>query len=121
MAVGQVEQILGNLLRAGVLVAAIVVAAGGAMYLGQHGTELVDYHTFSAVEPNLRSLRGVLADAVALHSRGVVQLGLLLLVATPVARVIFSVYAFTRERDFTYVILTLFVLVVLLYGLVVEP
>jgi uncharacterized membrane protein len=116
----QVEQILGNLLRAGVLVAAAVVAAGGGMYLGQYGAAPVDYRTFRGVEQKLRSPRGILADALALHSRGVIQLGLLLLVATPVARVIFSVYAFARQRDFTYVILTLIVLAVLLYGLFVE-
>ena len=116
----QVEQVLGNLLRAGVLVAAFVVAAGGGMYLGQHGAEQVDYRVFHGVEENLRTPWGILTEALALHSRGVIQLGLLLLVATPVARVIFSVYAFARQRDFTYVVLTLVVLAVLLYGLFVE-
>jgi uncharacterized membrane protein len=116
----QVEQILGNLLRAGVLVAAAVVAIGGGMYLGEYGAAPVDYRVFRGVEQELRSPRGVLADALTLHSRGVIQLGLLLLIATPVVRVIFSVYAFARQGDFTYVILTLIVLAVLLYGLFVE-
>jgi uncharacterized membrane protein len=60
------------------------------------------------------------ADALALSSGGVIQLGLLLLVATPVARVIFSVFAFARQRDFTYVVLTLIVLAILLYSLFAE-
>jgi uncharacterized membrane protein len=46
-----------------------------------------------------------------------IQLGLLFLIATPVARVAFSVYAFMRERDKTYVIITLIVLAILLYSL----
>ena len=100
--------------------AAVVVAAGGGMYLGQHGAEHVDYRVFHGVDPNLRSPSGIVAEAFAMHSRGVIQLGLLLLIATPVARVIFSVFAFARQRDFTYVMLTLAVLAVLLYGLFIE-
>jgi uncharacterized membrane protein len=48
-----------------------------------------------------------------------VQLGVLLLIATPVARVAFSALAFARQRDYTYVALTLFVLAVLLCSLFV--
>jgi uncharacterized membrane protein len=60
------------------------------------------------------------ASALRFSSRGVIQLGLLLLVATPVARVIFSVFAFARQRDFTYVVITLIVLGVLLFSLFAE-
>jgi uncharacterized membrane protein len=113
----QVEQILGNLLRAGVVIAAFVVAIGGAMYLAEYGTALVDYHDFHGEPEELRHPAGILVGASALRTRGVIQLGLLLLVATPVARVIFSVFAFARERDWLYVLLTLIVLGVLLYSL----
>jgi uncharacterized membrane protein len=57
-------------------------------------------------------------DAIDMRSRGLVQLGLLLLVATPVARVVLSVFAFARQRNPTYVVLTLIVLAVLIYSLV---
>ena len=53
------------------------------------------------------------------RGRGIIQLGLLLLIATPIARVVFSVYAFARQRDRTYVLVTLVVLAVLLYSLIV--
>ena len=55
-----------------------------------------------------------------LGGRGIIQLGLLLLIATPVARVVFSVIGFVRQRDFVYVVLTLIVLAVLLYSLFIE-
>jgi uncharacterized membrane protein len=45
------------------------------------------------------------------------QLGLLLLIATPIARVMFSAVAFAMERDRMYVGFTLIVLAVLLYSL----
>ena len=44
-------------------------------------------------------------------------MGLLLLVATPVMRVIFSAAAFAFQGDRTYVIITLIVLAVLSYSL----
>src|SRR5260370_20811060 len=115
----KVEQFLGNLLRAGVLVAAGVVAFGGALYLARHGREPIDFHHFHSEPGDLRSPWGIVLAALACRGRGVIQFGLLLLIATPVARVIFSVYAFARQRDFTYVVLTLIVLAVLLYSLFV--
>jgi uncharacterized membrane protein len=45
------------------------------------------------------------------------QLGLLVLIATPITRVAFSVFAFFYERDWKYVVFTLIVLGLLLYSL----
>jgi uncharacterized membrane protein len=114
----RVEAILGNLLRAGVIIAATVVLVGGVFFLIRYGATSPDYRTFRGEPANLRSVSGILTDAVNLRSRGLIQLGLLLLVATPVARVVFSVFAFACQRDLTYVVLTLIVLAVLLYSLV---
>ena len=112
-----VEQVIGNLLRAGVLLAAAVVAAGGLFYLAQHGHTRMDYSSFRSEPLGLRTLTGIAQSAWRLESRGIIQLGLLLLIATPITRVIFSAVAFALERDFTYVFLTLIVLAVLLYSL----
>ena len=57
------------------------------------------------------------ANCTTTRGRGLIQLGVLLLIATPVARVVFSAWAFARQRDWTYVLVTLFVLAVLLFGL----
>ena len=46
-----------------------------------------------------------------------IQLGLLLLIATPILRVAVSTFDFLRERDWLYVTVTLIVLAVLIYGL----
>jgi uncharacterized membrane protein len=112
-----VEQIIGNLLRVGVLLAAGVVAIGGVIYLARHGSQPINYRGFRGEPDDLRNPVGVAKDAFAFSGRGVIALGLLLLVATPVARVIFSVFAFASERDWTYVVITLIVLAVLLYSL----
>jgi len=109
---------MGNLLRAGVILAAAVVLVGGIFYLIHYGATSPDYRVFRGEPADLRSVSGIFADAIDLRSRGLIQLGLLLLVATPVARVVFSVFAFARQHDLTYVVLTLIVLAVLIYSLV---
>ena len=108
---------MGRLLQFGVVIAALVVFAGGILALIHHGPEKIDLSEFRPEPPALCSPEGVAAEAVAGQARGIIQLGLLLLIATPVARVAFSVYAFVRQRDWTYVLITLFVLAVLLWSL----
>jgi uncharacterized membrane protein len=83
----------------------------------RHGSDLPDYRAFRGEPADLRSLVGIAADALSFRSRGLIGLGLLVLIATPVARVAFSVYSFLRLRDFKYVLITLIVLALLLYSL----
>jgi len=113
----RVELIIGNLLRAGVILAAAIVAAGGAIYLLRHGSATPHYGVFLGEPEDLRSLRGIIRDVLAFRGRGIIQLGLLVLLATPVARVAFSVIAFALERDLLYVGVTLVVLAVLSFSL----
>lgn len=113
-----VEQLVGRLLQVGVLVAAVVVAIGGAMLLARYGRDRADFSTFDGESSTLRSLGSIVRLALAGDSRAIVQLGLVLLIATPVARVAFTLVAFILQRDRVYVLLTSFVLVLLAYGLI---
>ena len=114
----QVEAHIGTLLRVGVTLAASIVAIGAAFYLTRHGSELPDTRVFRGEPAELRSVAGILARVEALRGTGIIQLGLLALLATPVARVVLAAYAFARQRDRLYVTVTLFVLAVLLYSIV---
>ncbi|SRR5581483_3356204 len=111
------EDIIGNLLRLGVGLSAAVVLAGAVVYLGRHGIEHADYRSFHGEPSELRSLRGIVQSAMQFRGRGIIQLGLVMLIATPVARVAFSVIAFALERDRMYIIFTLIVLTILLLSL----
>lgn len=114
----QVEQIVGNLLRIGVLLSGIVVLIGGTLYLIQQGHEEVpDYTIFDGVPSNLKSPVSIVQEALAGRSLALIQLGLLLLIATPVARVLFTIFAFMVQKDYLYVGITLIVFVVLIYSL----
>jgi uncharacterized membrane protein len=114
----QVEQLVGNLLNFGVAASTAVLLAGAVLFLARHGGSAPDYRVFRGEPANLRGLVGIVNDARSLSGRGWIQLGLLLLLATPVARVTFTVFAFARQRDWTYVAVALFVLTALLYSLI---
>jgi len=111
------EIIIGSLLRAGVMLAASVVLIGGVLYEVRHGNELINYAAFHGEPEQFRKVPAILDDAISLHGRSIIQLGLLLLIATPIARVAFSAIAFAIEKDYMYVVITLIVLAVLLYSL----
>jgi uncharacterized membrane protein len=107
------EQLVGNLLRLGVLVAAAVTLLGGIAYLLQHGGVAVSYRAFRGEPPMLRTIAGILAGVAARDSRAVVQLGIVLLIATPIARVLLTLIAFAIRRDWLYVVITAVVLALL--------
>lgn len=114
----RIEQFLSQLLRAGVLLASATVLAGGVVYLIRYGAEPADYQFFRGEPSVFSSPVGVASAVLSGSSRGIIQLGLLLLIATPVARVAFSLLAFLLQRDLTYVIVTLFVLAGLTYSFI---
>jgi uncharacterized membrane protein len=117
----KVEDLIGNLLRTGVLLSAFVVFCGGVVYLARHGNEPADYRVFHGEPSDLRTIPGVLREALSFQGRGIIQLGLLLLIATPVARVGLSILGFAAERDRMYVGFAAIVLVILLYSLFGSP
>jgi uncharacterized membrane protein len=111
------EVTIGKLLRFGVLLAAAWVLAGGIHYLIQFHGGRPDYKVFRGETADLRYLREIVRGAIEFNARAFIQLGLLLLIATPVARVAFSVIGFALEKDWMYVGITLIVLALLIYSL----
>jgi uncharacterized membrane protein len=108
---------VGNLLRTGVSLAAAVVLFGGVIYLVRHGRSPADYRVFQGEPTDLKSLGGIVREAIGFRGRGIIQFGLLLLIATPVARVALAIWGFAAEHDRLYMIFTAIVLIVLLYSL----
>jgi uncharacterized membrane protein len=108
---------VGGILRLGVFVSGAVIALGLVPFLVREGARHADYHMFRGESASFRTVTGVLADAAHADPRGIMQLGVLLLIATPVARVALCLVEFTRERDRLYVGVTLVVLLTLSWGL----
>jgi uncharacterized membrane protein len=111
------EDLISRLLRSGVMTAAGVVVLGAIIFLARHGTEPANYRVFAGEPTNLRYWRGIFHAAIAGRGRGIIQMGLLILLLTPVARVVFAAFAFAAERDWLYVGVSIFVFLVLLYSL----
>jgi uncharacterized membrane protein len=97
-----IERQMGRLLQAGVLVSATVMAIGGILYLAQHGADT----------PNLGKFR----KAEWTSSTRLLQSGILLMIATPILRVVFSVFAFARAKDWLYAGLGATVLTLIMWG-----
>jgi uncharacterized membrane protein len=113
----RMETIMGRLLQVGVLTAAGVVLGGGISYLQDHARERSNYRVFTATPVQLRHPAALLQGLGRGNSDAIIELGILLLVATPICRVIFAVIGFAMERDRLYVAISLTVLAVLLLGM----
>lgn len=113
----RLEVVLGNLLRTGVMLSAAVVVAGACVYLSRHAHESANYRVFQGEPSEFRTIPGVIHSVINGRGRGLIQLGLLFLIATPIGRVAFSIAGFALERDWMYVGFTVIVLLVLLYSL----
>lgn len=111
-----VERMVGLVLRGGVLAAATVTCAGGALFLSRHGADPVAYSVFAGEPATLRSIAGIVRGAAELRGEWIIAFGLLLLIATPIARVALLLVVFGREKDRLYVAISGVVLAVLLLG-----
>ncbi len=113
----RLQSMVSFVLRLGVNLAAAIVLLGAVVFLHRHAHELPHYAVFRGEPSDLRTIGGIVRDAAAFSGRGLIQLGLLVLVATPVARVALSLVVFAVQRDRAYVVVTLIVLALLLLSL----
>jgi uncharacterized membrane protein len=114
----QLEISIGKMLRFGVVLSAAVVFVGGVLYLRSPNSPAPSYVHFVAEDATLRSISGVLPGLARFDAASVIQLGLLLLIATPIARVAFCIVGFGRQRDIMYFAISALVLAILIYSLV---
>ena len=113
----KLEVAIGRMLQAGVFLAAAVTLTGGILYLLRATGQRPDYTHFQGVAEALRTPAGILREVRRGDANGIIQLGLLLLIATPIARVVLAAVGFAFERDRMYVVVSLIVLAVLLFSL----
>ena len=99
------DRIVGIVLRSGVVLAAAVVLIGGVLWLASHGAA-PDHRKFAGAPDHFRHVGGIVHGAVALDPLSIIQFGLILLIATPIVRVIACLAGFAAERDWTYTIVS---------------
>jgi uncharacterized membrane protein len=108
------QSVIGWILRAGVLVSMSVVFIGGVVYLYRHGQTHVDYSTFKGVPDFVGSIGGILNGIITGRGRAIIQAGIILLIATPIIRVVFSAIGFVMEKDYLYLGITILVLLIIM-------
>lgn len=113
----QMSSVMGSLLRVGVVVSALLVVLGGLLFFIQHPHDTFNYSDFKGEPARFKKVNLIIQESLNFRGRSIIQLGLILLIATPVARVIFSLLGFLFEKDWTYVIITFIVLTILLNSL----
>jgi uncharacterized membrane protein len=113
----RIETLVGTMLRTGVMIAATVVLAGGVLFLVQNRGPRTNFHRFHGEPAHLMRLSGIVHGVATGDARSIIMLGLLLLIATPVARVGMCVAGFVFERDRLYVAISGLVMAILLYSL----
>lgn len=115
-----VQLILGTLLRVGVLVSTGVVILGGIIFLIEHRNDSVSLHNFVPEQSRFASVAAILGGLKQFDGLAIIQFGVLLLIFTPIARVVFSIFSFLMEKDYMYVGIGLIVLCVIITSLYLD-
>ena len=114
----EIEVSVARMLLIGVTISAALVCCGGGLYLCSQSMTVPDYTHFRGQNAEWHGLAAVIHGAIRMNAASVIELGLLLLIATPVARVVLCVVGFLRQRDWLYVAVSTLVLAILFYSLV---
>ena len=106
-----IQQLIGNTLRWGVILACLLATIGGVYYLMEHGLDPVpDYRHFdiasAAAQTNYTTLGGLWQGILHGDAASCVQVGVIVLILTPIARVVLSLFDFIVEQDWLYVSIT---------------
>lgn len=106
------QAVLGWVLRIGVIVSVSIVFFGGVVYLYRHGSEMPNHTKFTGI-PDFTKLNGIVQGILDFRGRSIIQLGIILLIATPILRIVFSIVGFILEKDRLYIFISLLVLFII--------
>lgn len=110
----KLETFLGAVLRYGVYTAALVIFVGACVYMPSHWKEIPDYSLFKGMPAEYTSIEGIFGNVFQFNGEGILQFGVLLLIAVPVVRVFASIFAFAQRGDYLYVWISSIVFVILI-------
>ncbi|TAD78051.1 MAG: DUF1634 domain-containing protein [Oscillatoriales cyanobacterium] len=110
------EIAVSYVLQWGMAIASVIVLCGGAIYIWRHGSEPASFRVFLGEPRELCSPIGALQAAWAGRGRGWIQVGIMLLIATPIVRVALSWITFLRKQDWLYFAITSIVFGSLIYS-----
>lgn len=113
-----IQSLIGKVLRGGMIVSMSIVFLGGILFIYRHGHSIPDYKTFKGIPTFLQTPGSLINAALILKGQAIIQLGIILLIATPVLRVVFSTIGFVLEKDYLYVCISLLVLAIIFTSMI---
>lgn len=113
-----VELYIGKLLRYGVILSSIITITGGIIYISQHPDQQLNFKTFVGAPNYLRELTTLLPAVIKFDGMAIIQLGVAVLIATPILRIAFSIVAFAIEKDRMYIVITCIVLAIIVSNMI---
>jgi len=118
--------VIGRALRYGVILSGAIILLGTIGLLATNGLSdasgMLTYNANVVPHDSLDvSLGGLVQGLVTFSAFSWIELGVIVLIATPVSRVLISVFLFAAERDRLYVLITSIVLTLLLFSILVTP
>ena len=115
-----VQVILGTLLRVGVIVSTLVVIVGGIIFLTTQANHKISFSEFKPGQAKFSSVAAIISGLKTFDGLAIIQFGVLLLIFTPIARVVFSIFSFLMEKDYMYVLIGIIVLCVIITSLYLD-
>lgn len=112
-----IQVILGTLLRAGVIISMTIVLIGGVVFLIHNKGVITDYKVFKPELAKFSSIAAIFKGLLTFHGDAIVQFGILMLIFTPVARIVFAIFSFLIEKDYLYVLIGLIILAIITISL----
>ncbi|GAA4096000.1 DUF1634 domain-containing protein [Mucilaginibacter panaciglaebae] len=107
-----IQTLIGWVLRGGVFLSIGICICGAVIYLFGHGHDIANYHNFKGGPASVQ-MDEIVKSIMALKGRAIIQAGIILLIATPILRVLFSAYGFAIEKDYLYTGITVLVLIII--------
>lgn len=116
----KLQTVIGTTLLIGVLVSTAIVLFGGVLYLIHHGNEVIQYKNYLGEPVAYKTIAGIWMAAFNFSGKGIIQLGVLLLVLVQFLRVLLTIGVFAKLRDFRFVAISIFIFAVLIFSFVVK-
>jgi uncharacterized membrane protein len=112
-----IQTLIGHVLRAGMVISMSIVFIGGIVYLYRHGHTISNYKKFSGIPAFVQNPAGLINGVINFKGQAIIQAGIILLIATPVLRVVFSAIGFALEKDYMYAGISILVLLIIFMSL----
>jgi len=115
LSIKKMQTMMGFILLVGTLLSTILVTLGGILYLLQSGSDSIQ-NEWLPIDATYMSIQQIWQFALSFSPLGMIELGLLLLVATQTVRVALLCWFYAMIQDYKFLIISSLILIMLIYS-----